>query len=845
MKTTYKFVSIFICSFIFCSSAMSATNVIPAQQESHFLDGAVTVPIPVGACEIQKTGQGEKLFIENFGCLLIPGEPEVPARVFSIAIPPGARVRNVTFEAKNGILLGSYRILPCSLPRVMGQENPVLYLRDQQQYQKNYDRTYTTISPYPESIGQVVGTGGYREYNLVDVRITPCIYYPLSGNVMYYPDIMVTIHYTFPEGSPPTHVMVDTNPRIEQVAREIILNYDQAKNWYSPDIAVGREQFNYVIITLDSLTSSVQPLVDWENVKGKSVNVVTTSWINTTYDGYDLAAKIRAFLHEKYPSSEWGIEDVLFVGNRDDVPMRRMAQDIGYGQPETDFYYAELSLPDNQSWDSDGDHQYGETSDPIDFEAEVNVGRIPWSDPGIVRNICNKSLAYEQNNDPNFKKNILLLGAFFEEDTDNAVLMEYKVNASHNPWMSGWNKTRMYELGFSNYSMDYNLRYENVIDVWSTGTFAFVDWAGHGSPYECVRLFPEMTDFVNVDTCPYLSDAYPSIIFACACSNADSDYVNLGQAMMKQGGVGFVGSNKVAYGRRAWTSPVCGSSQTLDYYFTSFCTSGNYTQGAALEKALYDMYIHAYWYELRYETFEWGSLWGNPDLTMGPVTTSDPPLTPPVPNGPTHGKVNREYTFSSATTDPNGDQIYYMFDWGDGSPRLWLGPYPSGMTASAVHSWSVNGTYNITVKAKDSHNVSSHWSDPLPITIVLNDPPETPTLSGPDSGKPGKIYLFYFQTTDSDEDDVSYFVDWGDNTTTGWLGPYDSGVQKSASHGWGQEGTYTVKIKAKDTKDAESDWGILPVTIPCSYDHSILRFVEWLFDHFPHAFPMLRHVLKL
>ena len=145
---------------------------------------------------------------------------------------------------------------------------------------------------------------------------------------------------------------------------------------------------------------------------------------------------MRNFLRDKYPSSEWGIEDVCLVGHYDDVPMRRGWQDEGYGKPETDYYYAELSLPDSESWDKDGDHKWGEFTDPIDFYAEVNVGRIPWSGTSTVAKIVAKSVAFENNHDPAFKKNMLLLGAFFWPNTDNAVLMEYKSNADKHPWMS-------------------------------------------------------------------------------------------------------------------------------------------------------------------------------------------------------------------------------------------------------------------------------------------------------------------------------------------------------------------------------------------------------------------------
>ncbi len=53
-----------------------------------------------------------------------------------------------------------------------------------------------------------------------------------------------------------------------------------------------------------------------------------------------------------------------------------------------------------------------------------------------------------------FKKNILLLGAFFWSDTDNAVLMEAKVDQD---WMTDWTMTRMYEDAQSSYPCDYDL----------------------------------------------------------------------------------------------------------------------------------------------------------------------------------------------------------------------------------------------------------------------------------------------------------------------------------------------------------------------------------------------------
>ena len=184
-------------------------------------------------------------------------------------------------------------------------------------------------------------TAGYRKYNLVDVRVTPFAYRPLSGELTYYPRLTLNVEYTLAGGN--REVMVDYLPKRELVAQEIISNYQQAQSWYL-DRGSERGLYDFVVITLDSLTTAIQPLIDFEIAKGRTVQVATTSWIYSNYAGYDSQEKIRNFLRDKYPSGEWGIEDVLLVGHYDDVPIRRCAQDLGYGEPETDYYYAELTF---------------------------------------------------------------------------------------------------------------------------------------------------------------------------------------------------------------------------------------------------------------------------------------------------------------------------------------------------------------------------------------------------------------------------------------------------------------------------------------------------------------------
>jgi hypothetical protein len=671
------------------------------------------IQVTIPTFSVMQNEDGEKIMIEGYGRLPYPGEPYLPSKIISLAIPPGAEFVTLSYETSEEITLaGNYHVISVPYPFLAGTTvNQELSIAETQ-YQQRIASIYGNDEPYPPQRVDYVGTSFYRQYSLVDVRINPFVYRPLSGRVSYYPTITIYIHYKEQDIKQKPRTDRDT---AEHIAQEIIFNYDQAQQWYEQTGQGSKSLFDFVIITLDSLTSAVEPLVEWEQEKGKTVRVVTIEEINDTYSGFDLAENIRMFLREYYPVDQWGIQDALLVGHRDDLPMRTVWQSLGSTsdpKPETDFYYAELSLPDNESWDADGDHRYGEQSDPIDYYGEISVGRIPWSDPDTVRHICEKSVAYEQNTDPSFKNNILLLAAFVDDQTDGATFMEYMADGEIHPWMNSWMKTRLYQVA-SSYERDYVLTHQNVVSVWSKGSFGFVAWHGHGSPY---GSYANGRPFITSDDCALLNDEYPAIISAASCSNSDTDYLNIGQAMMKQGAVGFLGANKAAFYQPQWDDPNDGSDQSFKYFFTTAVTSGNYTQGQAVQYALREMYTRNLWDSLKYETFIHSSLWGNPDLGVGPQFANQPPEIPTVPEGPSRVTLRKPGTYMTQSSDPDEDNLYYCWSWGDGATE-WVGPYGSSDEISTTHRWTEEGIYEIQVKAKDVNGGESGWSDPIQVTI--------------------------------------------------------------------------------------------------------------------------------
>jgi len=97
-----------------------------------------------------------------------------------------------------------------------------------------------------------------------------------------------------------------------------------------------------------------------------------------------------------------------------------------------------------------------------------------------------------------------------------------------------------------------------------------------------------------------------------------------------------------------------------------------------------------------------------------------PPETPKKPNGIWGGSAGVEYEFSTFTVDPNGDAVYYLWDWDDNTESNWRGPYSSGETCVATHTWEHLGSYKVKVKAKD-YELQSGWSKLKIVSMPRNN----------------------------------------------------------------------------------------------------------------------------
>ena len=70
--------------------------------------------------------------------------------------------------------------------------------------------------------------------------------------------------------------------------------------------------------------------------------------------------------------------------------------------------------------------------------------------------------------------------------------------------------------------------------------------------------------------------------------------------------------------------------------------------------------------------------------------------------------------------------------------------------------------------------------------------------------------------------------DWGDGTFCNWIGPYHSGDECSISHIWNKQGSYNVKVKAKDVTGIHGPWSD-PLVISMPKTKSIDEITHLIF----------------
>jgi len=408
----------------------------------------LSVDIPSPEFYLQENG----IVAENAQFTTRAGFPKLPCRRITIALPPNALVEFVRFHGPLEEMV-QMEVTPC--PPFLPLSDPSAKNNIHQSYEQQKIGFSRSADIYPGVRGEVLVSGRFRKYVVVELACYHFAYRASTQTVYHTPSIRADIHYR--EASCESEAAgsfkdLMNDVTFDDMAREKIFNWEQAKTWYRP--VKPRTAKGYTIILPASIQNAVLSLVNYRQSQGYEVQIVTVEYIESTVSGDDLAQKIRNYLRDHLSS----IQYVLLVGTIVDLPMREMVpfnndpdspfDNWDVSPVPCDFYYAELSSPDNQSWNSDGDDYFGEVydqnlepngEDNPEYFADVHLGRIPYRTESYIEDICQKIIDFDKNTDLSYKTSSLLAGGmiYFENENyagyprmDGADMMEQLMNES-------------------------------------------------------------------------------------------------------------------------------------------------------------------------------------------------------------------------------------------------------------------------------------------------------------------------------------------------------------------------------------------------------------------------------
>lgn len=163
-------------------------------------------------------------------------------------------------------------------------------------------------------------------------------------------------------------------------------------------------------------------------------------------------------------------------------------------------------------------------------------------------------------------------------------------------------------------------------------------------------------------------------------------------------------------------------------------------------------------------------------------------------NGPYDGVIDKEIEFDgSKSYDPDGIITNYSWSFGDGT---------TGFGEKVTHKYSY-GRYFVAELTVLDNSGARDTNKTAVFLSVPNRPPSIPIISGPTNGSKDTKYSYVFGSTDPDNDDINYIINWGDGSTneSGFL---PSGHYFSMLHSWAESEEYNITVTASDNQSSSS-----------------------------------------
>jgi hypothetical protein len=707
------------------------------------------------------------------------GKPLLPVKNIKIALPADMKVTSVQInELKQQAIDGIFTLYPTQpSQKSIQKENTTQFIEpDAKTYlsKQIYPTQYIQLTCQNDLAGQSIA-----EVTVYPIHYIPAQKKLMTISSITF-TVEGTSGYLCGDYLP-ERISVSGRALYQQMIQNMVINPEDVtlRTSQEPQSAgVEPGDYDYVIITQDSWVSAFQPLADWKTKKGIPTNIVTTTWIYNSggYSGTDVN-KIRQFVQDAY--ANWGSTYILLGGDIDVVPCHyKTFPDVDSDPVPNDAYYADFDADwvcevnigrASVTGTGSGTGTIGnfinkiftyEKNPPLtsfakkaglygfdlDSDTEAEECKI-IIDNSYIPSSWTMTNVYDSQGG-NHKTNVIAslnAGQNLMNHADHSG-SDFMGTGYVNDGIGLWNSDMddltngnkqgiLYSMGCDPAAYDVsNSIAEHFVQNSNGGGVAFIGnsrygWY-YGGSYDTLSMGYDIEFFKSIfqDNLYKLGSAFSNHKNEGVDSSSVSRYCFTELTLLGDPELPIWTENPISItvthpaeaplGTSSFTvtvnsggnpvnqATVCLWKGTDIYHIGSTNSAGQITF-TINPSNLGTMYVTVT--KQNYLPYEGSAL-----IQDG---TNSPPQQPTTPAGPINGGINIEYTYSTSAIDPDQDQVWYQWQFGTYTTN-WFGPFQSGTLIQTPYTWTIPGTYQVKVKAKDQNQYESEWSNPLTVTIT-------------------------------------------------------------------------------------------------------------------------------
>ena len=346
--------------------------------------GSVSHQITVPQPRIDLTDNGHRVVLDQAMSTGLTGDPRLPVWGMNLLLPPGEKAVSVTVEAGDPVSLGTgFEIAPVQRQYPLSFNGPVTP-------DAPNAAVYGTDALFPSRFAAGFSTDFYRGHGIAAIALNPVRYNPVTGELVYYPNLTVTVQTAVDAESmnARTTMLKQDTRTLERLSGQVD-NPAELSMYGGVDNGTDEPYYDILLITHEQMLDWWTDYIGWKTKCGYYVAVETVGDIYTAYPGIDNPEQIRNCIIDYYQN--YDLTYVFLAGDDEVIPHRGLYNSSGYTDNDIagDIYFSGL----DGTWNDDGDSHWGEANE-ADLRAEVYVSRGAVDSATEAANFVNKQLMY-------------------------------------------------------------------------------------------------------------------------------------------------------------------------------------------------------------------------------------------------------------------------------------------------------------------------------------------------------------------------------------------------------------------------------------------------------------------